>query len=343
MMKINAKLTQEARILLEARESCHDLHGMGDIDASGDEVEKPCRDFLQRWLSRRLAITHGQIVDQSLNVSDQLDVVIADKLAAPPLYTSASETQYIPFESVYAVGELKATYTLSGVRDFCKKLRKLREDLSRKVVAGDELQIGDTTISGLRFGKPGRPPSNQLYSFYLALGTETDLMNRISRQSLSELYEEEWPDVPSCIMVLPQTAIVPMNLKLQGEHVVGSAPLLLPRSADYYAPDESYDAYWTAFATNLTSKEEIATLNLCLLLSALITHIQSSQLAPPQLFDYLKHAVQLENSRLVVLGPIVRQSDENVQTYATDEKEETSESKDTQENKDAEEGNQDAH
>ncbi len=68
------------------------------------------RKILQRRLSARYRITHGHIVDYRGVVSPQTDIIVADPLSAPSLFQAEDGTEYVPFESVFALGEVKSAF-----------------------------------------------------------------------------------------------------------------------------------------------------------------------------------------------------------------------------------------
>ena len=80
------------------------------LPAAGNEVEIPTRDLRRSNLPSQYHVGHGHIVDAALNVSSQLDLVIADGGVSPILYKAKDGSEFFPYEGVYAFGEIKATY-----------------------------------------------------------------------------------------------------------------------------------------------------------------------------------------------------------------------------------------
>ncbi len=93
--------------MVAARAKALLIHHTGDPDAAGDEVEQAVRTVLRRKLPSAYYVGHGRVVDARWASSSQLDVVIADNLGASVLFRTAAGTEYFPYESVYAVGEVK--------------------------------------------------------------------------------------------------------------------------------------------------------------------------------------------------------------------------------------------
>ena len=100
----------EAEILIKAREKSIQIHGTANIKAAGNEVEVEVRNFLERMLPKNLYVTQGHLIDKNGIVSTQLDLIISEKSNLPSLFTTHDGTEYIPIDSVYAIGEIKSTY-----------------------------------------------------------------------------------------------------------------------------------------------------------------------------------------------------------------------------------------
>lgn len=165
---------QEAAKLLEAKKSVKIVHSTGDIDASGDELEIPFRSMLQSRLPAKYYVGHGHIVDKDLNVSPQFDVIIADSSATPILYDSENGTQYFPYESVYAVGEIKSSYYKNSkyVHNFISSVGKVLNEFFREPVHANYIGEGVELGSGLSING-SRDVQNQLLSF-MVFGAKND-------------------------------------------------------------------------------------------------------------------------------------------------------------------------
>lgn len=143
--------SHEASILLEAKKSVEIIHKTGDIDASGDELEIPFRQMLTKRLPLKYYVGHGHIVDSDLNVSPQFDVIIAGSSATQILYDGENGTQYFPYESVYAVGEIKSSYYKSSkyVQKYTSVVKQVLEDFYKEPVSGNYIGNGIELGAGL--------------------------------------------------------------------------------------------------------------------------------------------------------------------------------------------------
>jgi len=134
-LNISKFFSNEASLLRKARESCIDLHS-SDIRAAGNEVEISVRLWLERMLPDTVSVGHGHIIDQESNISPQLDCILRDKSHLPTLFTASDGTEYTPFDSIYAIGEIKSTYYKSSkyIQAFSKKLETIDQGLIRNLI-----------------------------------------------------------------------------------------------------------------------------------------------------------------------------------------------------------------
>jgi hypothetical protein len=172
-LAVQQVLLVEAAEIAAAREKCLILHQTSDIDAAGDEVEICVRNLLRRRLGHNYYVGHGHIVDAQWKVSPQFDVIVADSSVIPSMFRSENGAEYFPFESVYAVGEIKATYNKSKkpVEEFVKKLAKIgvlnRPDVPANYIRGHSggFYLGEGLVSADRKGR-----QNELFAFMLFAG-----------------------------------------------------------------------------------------------------------------------------------------------------------------------------
>lgn len=147
---INSALSREAEELTRFRENCKAIHGSGDVPAAGDEVEISTRDKLASKFKSKYYVTHGHLIDCEWHNSKQLDFIIADLSSAPIIFRSQRTMEYVPYEAVYAVGEIKSTFSFDGLEEFCDKLKHLDESVHRERVPGDVLSLGGEFITDPR-------------------------------------------------------------------------------------------------------------------------------------------------------------------------------------------------
>jgi hypothetical protein len=91
----------------------------------GARREVPVREFFERFLQDRLAVTHGQIITTTGEESPQLDVIIYDALETPMLDASESGS-LVPIEGVYAVVEVASNLTTAKLRQDAEKITAVK-------------------------------------------------------------------------------------------------------------------------------------------------------------------------------------------------------------------------
>ena len=128
--EIDTFFEQDAKDIFSAREKGIGVHRTKNIDAAGDEIELPVNRIIKDRLPQQYYVGQGHVVDSDLNTSGQFDITIADNKGSPILFSSANNTDYLTYESVYAVGEIKSTYYKhkNYVKDFCEKIKYVDEN-----------------------------------------------------------------------------------------------------------------------------------------------------------------------------------------------------------------------
>lgn len=72
----------------------------------GEASETCWIEFLKQYLPMQYGVERGKVIDSKGNMSDQIDIIIYDKLFSPYIL-NGFETKLLPVESVYAVFEVK--------------------------------------------------------------------------------------------------------------------------------------------------------------------------------------------------------------------------------------------
>lgn len=138
-----------------------------NIRTSGDEVEITMRNFFKEKLAPKYHVTTGHIVDESMTITPQLDVIIADNIKSPVLVTLTDNTQHVFYETVYAIGEVKKSwYNDSLLEDFSNTLKAIKTQLSREDVGKNVLECGDNMLR-IKSEVTTNPRRNMLFSFML--------------------------------------------------------------------------------------------------------------------------------------------------------------------------------
>jgi hypothetical protein len=167
---IDTFFQQDADDIFSARKKGKAVHKTKNIDAAGDEIELPVKDIIKRRLPQQYYVGQGHIVDSDLNTSGQFDIIVGDNKGSPILFSTANNTDYLTYESIYAVGEIKSTYYKDKhyVKDFAEKTKNVNEHLTRAKTPREQLTqdlIFNTTGPITITTGDERPYKNPLFKF----------------------------------------------------------------------------------------------------------------------------------------------------------------------------------
>lgn len=138
-----------------------------NIRSSGDEVEITVRNFFKEKLAPKYDVTTGHIVDKSLNVTPQLDIIIADSNKSPVLVTLTDKAQHIFYETVCAIGEVKKSwYDDKLLIEFSNTIQKIKKELERDDVERNVLECGNSQLR-IKSNATDNPRRNMLFCFML--------------------------------------------------------------------------------------------------------------------------------------------------------------------------------
>ena len=168
-------------------------HRTQDIDTAGSEVEEAVRAVLARKLPGSVVVEHGHLVDTNLSVSPQIDVAIVAPTDLVRLMRAKDGTCYIPCECVYAIGEVKTSFTKKHIIDFSATLATL-QTLAR---ARNTLQ--PSSRQHYQYGNP-------LYSFMLFVESKDDPLADL-KEAIGELTSSD-KALPNAICILDRGLIL---------------------------------------------------------------------------------------------------------------------------------------
>jgi hypothetical protein len=284
---------EEVKKLLAARKSGTIIHNTGDIRGSGDETEIAFRQFLSRRLPAKYFVGHGHVVDRFLNVSPQCDVIIADNSATPILFEGKDGLQYFPFESVYAIGEVKSSYYESKayVSAFAKTTQYLHEELRRAPVPPSYIGHGITLGDGFQHSEK-RPLRNPLFQFmvFFDSGDYTDVA---VMKEYAEQKEEFLPSI-ACFLdghILSKAKINRGGGKLEIEYL----------ECDPLQKLDHKDVDWTRMSFNEESDQRGGQA-LAVFMMQLFGHLDTCVLKDPPTSDYLTNVLKDSSYRLMPLS-----------------------------------------
>ena len=105
----------------------------------GREIEEKIREALVRVLPEKIGVSHGFVIDSNDNSSNQMDIVLYDKMNTPKIYNGDS-VQIFPVESTYACGEVKFKLDSRELEDVFKKCLSYK-NLHRRAYCSSEGDI----------------------------------------------------------------------------------------------------------------------------------------------------------------------------------------------------------
>lgn len=283
--------SNEANILRRKREYCIDIHS-SDIRAAGNEVEIAVRKWLERMLPDVISVGHGHIIDQDSNISPQLDCILRDKRHLPTLFTAADGTEYTPFDSVYAIGEIKSTYYKSSkyIQDFSNKLKAIDSNLKRNIVENTAYGgIKDDSLLHHILLRSSEPYLNQLFTFMLFVDSgdaTTDEIAEIYRTTQDDYLPDIAAFLNGCIVI--KATMEDNVMKIYKHHK--------------QAPTE---VTWKIIPAPKIENSEATSegMHLGFLYYCLLNHIRGSHLEGPDPTAYLKDLLIGSKSTIIPIDP----------------------------------------
>jgi len=117
--------------------------------AMGSATEHHWLQLFDRYLPKRYRAAPAFVIDSMGRRSRQIDIAIFDNLYTPPLFPHSSGI-HLPAESVYAVFEVKPTFSRQWLRDAAEKAASVRSLRRTSVsVIGRDAAIPPPIIAGL--------------------------------------------------------------------------------------------------------------------------------------------------------------------------------------------------
>lgn len=272
----------DAAEIIASKQKALMIHRSTDIKAAGNEVEKTFRSTLARRMPTGFYVGHGHVVDEDWRCSGQLDVIVADNFACPVLFRAQDDTEYFPYESVYAIGEVKSSYSANDIAVFSKKLVNLRSNLIREPTPNGFIPYArgrGMEIVGMN-SSDRRDFKNPLFSFMLFVASDG-----ITRHLKKELLGKPVDQLPSVICCLDKGVIG--LARFVDEDFTGFHTT--PEFARSYDDAGGYTewSWWFNSDGDYVSSGALAYLYLLLL-----DHVHTCVLMPPNLMNYGRHVLE---------------------------------------------------
>jgi hypothetical protein len=121
--------------------------GLKNTRAAGDEVELAIKKFYSSKLFPRYHVCDGHIVDNSLKVSPQYDIIITEKSKNPTLFDLSDKSEIIYYETVYLFGEVKRSfYNKDLIKKFVANIQRFRKEMVRDKIDPHFIEAGSGGI-----------------------------------------------------------------------------------------------------------------------------------------------------------------------------------------------------
>jgi hypothetical protein len=299
-LELEEVFQREATEILEARKRGQVIHRTKDVDTAGAEVEHAVRGFLKRKLPQLYHVGHGHIMDTFGKVSRQLDVVIADNAEAPVLFEAKDGTQYFPYESVYAIGEIRTSYTKTKkpIHEFAEKTKDLKDRLTRDSV--NRLQSGGYLTSSFQPKGHAYGSSNPLFTFLLFVEG-----GKFSANDIKELYLNSTSlNLPNLVCLLDKGVIL---LRKEVEWANGQQNSFYSIHPGFSNEmnlvghsRQSGNWYFTEFG----NAKNRAGANLGFLYSIISSFLTGCSLGTPNMSAYLEHILKVSSSEKISEDPL---------------------------------------
>ena len=100
----------------------------------GTLIEEMFRAYLAEVLPEKIGVSNGFVMDSEGGESQQMDIILYDKMNTPRIFTSAA-AQVFPVEATYACGEVKTKLNAKALKDSFQKCLSYKH-LRRKAYFG---------------------------------------------------------------------------------------------------------------------------------------------------------------------------------------------------------------
>ena len=296
-LELDGFFLQDAAALVAARDKALLIHHTKDISTAGAEIEVAVRDSLKRRLPNGCHVTHGHVIDAFLHTSPQLDVIVADSNATPVLFRAENGAEYLPIESVYAIGEIKSTYYKSDdpIQSFSSTVKNLKDEFRREKAPPTYLQTGGRGLEIEGVEQSDKLFQNPMLFFMLFINS-----GDFSPEEFSRVYRNiDVKHLPSIVCLLDKGLILFGSTTEKGFGFVRC-----PEAE----PEISEKQDWVLMpmgddTPNIGSHYGF----LCY---ALLAHIQDSVLMPPDMQTYLWQMFIGRSSKTIHLKDVEPNYDE---------------------------------
>lgn len=182
-----------------------------NIRAAGDQVELAVKDFYASKLNPNYYVGDGHIVDKTLKVSPQFDIIICENRKNPVFFQLADKSDLVFFEPVLLFGEIKkSVYNSHLIPSFVENIRRLNSEMIREAIPPNYIE---TSGAGLLVDEnvTSLPIRNPIFKFMFFIDSSKLRINDLRKVFTGPNVDKF--ALPNFIVFLDQGLFVNINSK----------------------------------------------------------------------------------------------------------------------------------
>lgn len=270
------------KILMAYRLSGSIQAELKNLRASGDEVELSVKNFFSEKLFPKYHVCDGHIIDKTLKVSPQYDLIISENSKNPILFNLADKSELIYYETVYCFAEIKKSFYKDDlISQFSKNIKRTKKELTRDLI---DPKFIETANSGFYIEQnlTNLPCRNPLLSFMIFINS-----SKLNATKVGEfLNSTPNAELPNFIVLLDQGMILNVNKE---EFEKGKLKINL------YPEFETEENIWILL--NINDEQNVLIYQYMMVLE----HLNNSVLSTPNLREYTNNLFQFTLSDIFKL------------------------------------------
>lgn len=245
------------------------LKDLKNIRAAGDQVELAVKDFFVEKLFPKYHVCDGHIVDSTLKVSPQFDIIICENSKNPVLFNLADKSEILFFETVYCFGEVKKSfYDKKLLEEFSYNVKRTKLELKRTEIPPNFIECANSGFQ-IEQAVTELPHRNVLLTFMIFIDTRT-----VNHSNVRDFLENtDNKDLPNFIVFLDSGIILNVNKKEFENNRI---------KINLYPEFEEEENIWVLM--HLPNENDILTYQYLLI----IEHLNNTVLSTPNLKEYTK-------------------------------------------------------
>ncbi len=113
----------------------------------GTLIEEMFRSYLAEILPEKIGVSHGFVMDSDGGESQQMDIILYDKMSTPRIFTSTAANVF-PVEATYACGEIKTRFNTKELEDSLKKCLSYKNLHRKAYFSGRKIIVNTHKLFG---------------------------------------------------------------------------------------------------------------------------------------------------------------------------------------------------